>query len=337
MEETKQNRSAQKNFGRLGWSLTAMEGVLQIITFFSMLIMVVGLLVAANGDPNAINLSTDYSLTHWLLFRLPVYAIGLPLAMLLLKKLPKNPVPVQQFSAKHILYYGMITFTLSTTVSLVSKFLMDVLARGASETALTSPFRVTFWYLLDSIILSPVLEELLFRKMLLDRFRRYGETLAILVSAVTFGLFHMELGQSLITTAMGMVFAYVYLRSGKIGYCMLLHSACNLFAAGIMQILMSRLSPKVWMALQGSKDITMRADDWMELLPLALYTLVVYSVVIAGWIVLIRNRKKTVILPAEEQLEPKQAVRAVFGSVGMVLFAVMSLVMIAGSIFSVMG
>ena len=76
-------------------------------------------------------------------------------------------------------------------------------------------------------ILAPVFEELVFRKVLVDRVLPYGEWPAILFSGLTFGLFHGNLVQLFYAAMLGIILAYVYVRTGNIFYTMGIHAFIN--------------------------------------------------------------------------------------------------------------
>ena len=46
-----------------------------------------------------------------------------------------------------------------------------------------------------TVILAPVFEEILFRKLICDRVVQYGQRKAILISGLLFGLFHINFNQ----------------------------------------------------------------------------------------------------------------------------------------------
>lgn len=332
MEKSTQTRSAQENFGRLGWALIISCSVLLLISCLSLVLILVNGWMESSGKTGLLSYTDNLSMTYWLLFRFPIYAVGIPLAAAILKKLPRTPIPKKRFSAKQLIGYGLLAISIQTPVNFLTTIFVNAIYKD-----ITLPFQahapqISFWVLLDLIVLSPVLEEFLFRKILLDRFRRYGERLAILVSAVTFGLLHMNLQQTMVTIVLGIILAYVYLRSGKIWYCILLHSASNCLSGGMMTLLLSRLSPRAWMLLQTQDEAFLTPDILSELSPLAGYLLFFCCLVMIGWIILIRNRKKTVFLPSEEELAPKQAATAVFGSVGMILYVTITLFVIITTI-----
>ena len=89
---------------------------------------------------------------------------------------------------------------------------------------------VPAWILLVCVvIISPVFEELLFRKVLLEELLPYGKITAILISSMLFGLSHANLEQFLYTIFMGIVCANIVLITGKVRYAIYLHMAFNLF------------------------------------------------------------------------------------------------------------
>ena len=79
-----------------------------------------------------------------------------------------------------------------------------------------------------------LVEELIFRKLMLDRIRNYGEKTAIVFSAICFGLFHGNLTQFLYAFSVGLFLGYVYCKTGKVHYTMIMHALLNLFSSMIM-------------------------------------------------------------------------------------------------------
>ena len=88
-------------------------------------------------------------------------------------------------------------------------------------------------------ILAPMVEEMIFRKFIIDRTVKYGEWMAILTSGLMFGLFHGNFSQCFFAAGLGMLFAYIYIRTGRIRYTIFLHMAVNLTTSvgsvGILQ------------------------------------------------------------------------------------------------------
>ena len=87
------------------------------------------------------------------------------------------------------------------------------------------------------VIIGPVLEELIFRKLMLDRTRGYGEKTAVIFSAICFGLFHGNLTQFLYASCAGLFLGYVYCKTGKVLYTILMHMLLNATSSAILLLI----------------------------------------------------------------------------------------------------
>lgn len=77
-------------------------------------------------------------------------------------------------------------------------------------------------------VLAPVLEEMLFRGIILRSFlQQYGRWTAILFSAAIFGVAHMNLYQFLVGLVLGSFLGWLYQRSRSLLPCIILHMAYN--------------------------------------------------------------------------------------------------------------
>lgn len=98
-----------------------------------------------------------------------------------------------------------------------------------------------FWTLLSLVVFAPIFEELLCRGVVLGSLRdRYGVTAAWLVSALFFGLLHVQPVQVINATAVGLILGYVYLATESMWSVMILH-ALNNAAAYLLMILVVTL------------------------------------------------------------------------------------------------
>ena len=98
--------------------------------------------------------------------------------------------------------------------------------------------------ILSAVILAPIMEELIFRKLVLDRLAGYGPAVAMSVSALVFGLAHGNFYQFFYAFLLGLIFAYIYLRTGKVRYSMMLHMMVN-FCGSVIPILIMRWQMKM--------------------------------------------------------------------------------------------
>lgn len=83
-------------------------------------------------------------------------------------------------------------------------------------------------FVIVPILSAPILEEILFRKILFTLLdERFGFMIAAILSATAFSLIHQDYTHFLVYFAMGFVFAYLYARTQRILVPILVHMALN--------------------------------------------------------------------------------------------------------------
>lgn len=91
---------------------------------------------------------------------------------------------------------------------------------------------------LTTVLIAPVMEELVFRKYLIDRMVPYGQKTAVILSGLFFGLFHGNFYQFFYALLLGMIFAWLYSSTGRIRYNIMLHMLINLMG-GVLPVVLS--------------------------------------------------------------------------------------------------
>lgn len=77
-------------------------------------------------------------------------------------------------------------------------------------------------------IIAPVLEEIVFRKVIFGSlYKRFNFFIAGILSALIFGVVHLEIEHLLVYTAMGFVFAFLYVQTKRIIVPIIVHAAMN--------------------------------------------------------------------------------------------------------------
>lgn len=82
-----------------------------------------------------------------------------------------------------------------------------------------------------TVLAAPIVEELVFRKLMLDRLRPMGDGVAIIFTSLAFGMYHMNMQQLLFAAWWGIVLSYVVMRTGTIKYSVILHIMVNTLGA----------------------------------------------------------------------------------------------------------
>lgn len=87
------------------------------------------------------------------------------------------------------------------------------------------------WTILMLVVMAPILEELLCRGVVLGSLRaRYGVVVAWFVSAVFFGVLHIQPAQVVNATVIGLVLGFIYLSTESLWSVMILHALNNAVA-----------------------------------------------------------------------------------------------------------
>ena len=187
-----------------------------------------------SGNPEVPGLETILKSPRVLIL-LVVYAVvyvgGLLLGILVAgafrKRLPARAPEVRRLSAADFLLCVMVAYGLWMLGVLAGNFPSFLAPLESLETRL-GWYSAPLW--LVTVIVAPIFEELIFRKFVLDRVGHLGEGIAVLSSALIFGLAHQNAGQFFLAFFLGLLFAKIYLRTGRILYTMLLHFLINLTA-----------------------------------------------------------------------------------------------------------
>jgi len=98
--------------------------------------------------------------------------------------------------------------------------------------------RLTPLLVIVTSVIGPILEELIFRKIIFGSlYEKYSFWPAALVSSLLFAVVHMELEHLLLYTAMGLTFAFLYAKTGRIFVPIFAHVAMNTFVVAMQTLL----------------------------------------------------------------------------------------------------
>lgn len=163
----------------------------------------------------------------------PMYLCGMPLSLLVFRFAKADPPKENRLRLPAFLGLIPICFSVTILGSFISTAIASVIEMITGSAPSNELQEITantpLWTnLLFVGILAPILEEIFFRKLVIDRWRRWGDLPAILGSGLLFGLIHGNVGQVVYATLVGMVFGYIYLRTGRLRYTVALHMIVNL-------------------------------------------------------------------------------------------------------------
>ena len=240
----------------------------------------------------------------WVQTFVPLQVIAMPITIALLSRTKgsapeKRTVPFGWLARSFVIAYAVMVIG-----NLIGTVLVMMFTGGKAQNPLIA-------YSLDPgnealkvlfiVLLGPLLEEILFRKLLIDRTRVFGEKNAILFAALLFGLFHVNLFQFFYAFGIGLIFGYVYVRTGKVLYTWVMHAIIN-FCYCVIPGWLFRYAEKL----------------------MDLYGMTLAGIVIVGIILLILNRKKRELAPVAEGVSEKALRRDMLLNAGVVGFYVVT-------------
>lgn len=241
---------------------------------------------------------------------LAMYPLAFPLGCLIVHTVPKRG-PSWQFAAGGLRLAAIFVICLGAmlTGNLIGQLLMLIVSFLTGRPMVNDVQQIILnmdpWcILLVAVLIAPIVEELLFRKFLLDRVACFGQCTAVLMSGGLFALAHGNFYQFFYAFALGVIFAYVYLRTGRIRYTIALHMLVN-FCGSIVPIWIlgyMETSPVIGTALMLG---------WYLVLGLS---------VVGGIIFLIAGRRQIWFYRTPERVPAGKWLAAVIANVGILLF-----------------
>ncbi len=243
-----------------------------------------------------------------LLSVIPLYGLAFPVFWIALRGLPRDGVQPDKMGGKHWLGGLCVSFALMTAGNYIGNFFIlafeGALGRSLSNPVAEATVGQSLWInLIFAAILAPILEELVFRKLLCDRLLPLGEGYTVVLSAAIFGLVHGNFFQFFYAFFIGAFFALVYVKTGRIRYSILYHVLINFLGGVLAPWILERLSPLLEEeALINLLELYEKGDMVgvsaaiagfeLPLALLAVHEMVMLVGSIVGIVLIVRNAKK---------------------------------------------
>ena len=326
----------RKNFSAVG---LIYAGMLVLVTAIQYGIGV----LFSNFAPNII---TNYFWLYFAIAMAPTYVVGYPLVKYFMDKREKKEIEKRKLKFSDFLIFLCISECFLIVGSLIGNYVNELIS-AATGLEISNPVgdilsnSVLWVNIIVAGIIGPIFEELLFRKLLIDNLAKYGEGLAITVSGFAFGLFHGNFTQFFYATMIGLLFGYIYVRTGRLRYTIILHMMINLGSTLITPVYnmldMDLIDSSESYAEIGRKILSMPPEElWSfawPILILAVYVIGTYGMGIAGLILYLVKRKRMFINPVENEIYQGYRFRAVMGSPGIWVYILACGAMFAMAIF----
>ncbi len=253
-----------------------------------------------------------------------MYGIAFPIFYFLVKRLPKSTSKGREIpTAKNWIIWIVMSFGMGYIGNMIGQILM-LLLQVVSGIQVLNPVEemidslnlgVLFF---TTVIVAPIMEEWIFRKIIIDRLRPYGEVVCVVLSGISFGLFHGNFFQFFYAAGIGMIFASIYYSTGKLQYSILLHALINLFGGVIPVILIGEINE----------------DNLVAWIVMGLIGLMVITMIIATIVLLIVTILKKKPHPPMVDKSVSQIFKSAIFNFGSCAFVIFSILVFATNILS---
>ncbi len=247
---------------------------------------------------------------------LPIYLIAVPVFIKIISRLPAVEPLSSPLGAKG--WWGGLccTVTMMTLGNYLSQVIIvwfEMMMNRQQTNPVEAMTANTPWWinLIFIAILAPILEELVFRKILCRHLLPLGEGYAIILSSVIFGLCHGNLFQFFYAFGVGVILALIYVKTGKLIHTITFHFIINFFGGVFAPWLITKLDlDKLAEILEDIATTGQAAPEALmpyvqPLMLLAIYEVFMYTAMIVGAVLLFKARKKysldTGILPPPKE------------------------------------
>lgn len=223
----------KKTASRMGWALFMMALVTNAAQILAML--VIDALVPSFEQ------SDWYSVS---LVAIGFYMFGLPVFLLMTRSLPEDGrlerAGLERGDIGRLylmcMFMGYVFSVVGVIISEIVPVFTGVETVNPVETLAETSGMVPM--IIISGICSPIIEEIVFRGVLLRRALAWGEKAAVWFTAITFGLLHMNLYQMFYAIAIGVILGHVAVKTGGIKYTVILHIMVNMTSSVVMPVLL---------------------------------------------------------------------------------------------------
>lgn len=243
----------------------------------------------------------------WALTIVSLVVIGFPVYYLIIRKVPDSPRGEgTRISPIYFIGFFLVctaamyitNFATQIIVFFISQAKGDELKNYVMDAITGGDFIITLIY---TSVVAPIYEEIVFRKILLNKLRRFGDVPAILMTGFAFGIFHFNLLQFFYAAVLGFLFAYITIRTNKIIYAIILHMMINFIATAITPLV-----------LEANMVAILIIFNW------------VLAAIFLGGLILLLNIKKIRL----EKTAPLMKASGYFLNPGVILFLGIGLVLI---------
>ena len=263
-----------------------------------------------------------------------MYVIGFPFIWLCLRALPTrrrsngNTLTIPEILA--IIPISQFATNLGSTIGTgFDGILQEIFHKTTENPVENFTTGVPTWLMITvAVIIAPIVEEFIFRKLIIDRLSVYGNVFAIIISAALFGLFHGNLYQMFYAFFLGLLMGYLTVKGGSWLWGAGLHVFLNFVNGALPTILeghFNNYETAMLAFLEGDGDAFI--ENFQSFMIAGSYAIIISMLSIAGAIILVYSIAKKLIYvknAPEASIPVGKLPIVIFLNAGMLLFLLYS-------------
>lgn len=242
---------------------------------------------------------------------IPLYVIGYPVTFLIMKKKDADRIEKHKMGIGQFILAFMMAYGLMIAGNIIGLMLTAGIGLIKGEPVTNALFNIVsegnVWIsAIYTVLLAPVFEEILFRKLICDRVIQYGQRTAVIISGLMFGLFHMNFNQFFYAAFLGGFFAFIYVKTGSLKYSIGLHMVINFMGSVVGGLLLQNvdMTQMTGMAIFG------------------IYSICIYGIGIAGIVLFFVNWSRLKTAEGRSVIEKGNWFKTAILNPGMLLYCV---------------
>lgn len=246
----KQRKSLRKTSNRVG------GGMLLFIVFTTVISMILMAMTVTSGS-SSLNLSTVMLYVINAIASLVGEFIAAAIIMAMCKTNINKAVKIKSVSIGDAVKYTLAAMGFAYVFNLLLSFMninlsMFGFENKASDYGSTSGTAENIIYFIAIAVVPPIIEEFLFRGAILGSLRKHGDALAIVVSAVMFGFAHSNFIQTPVTFLVGLVLAYLTVKTNSLIPAIIVHFVNNSSSVAFSLLSQLKLDEMVYSVIDFS-------------------------------------------------------------------------------------
>lgn len=246
-----------------------------------------------------------------------LYGVAMPLSMVFFRECDVHRVEKRKMDAGLLISVIILCFGLLFAGSILGAWVDDLvlnLMGGSTGDPLGDTVSsISLWSIfLHVVVLAPIFEEIFYRRVVIDRLRRYGDGTAIVISGLVFGMIHGNFRQFFYATFLGMVFAAIYLHTGKLRITVFLHMLLNFVGTFYVSMIAETFGGEI--PLEFTAEVIQAYPVGYAMLNA--YILLYYGSMVLAIPALIFLIREVRLMPGEISLKGSDRTKAVFCNLG---------------------